>query len=498
MARLRAGKPVTLGVLGASVAQNGGCLTQPGQRCMGYNGLGGPTNNGIPPPVGFAVRLHRTISQAFPRSEVRIENAAVDAMPAQSILECLFTRLPVAGLDMVILEFGSLALHTHPWATEVILRKLLSMPNPPLVVFLTIRGITHRGQLIPQARPTAWSRLEDFTEMQCAHYNVGCVSFYKGLAPLIFSNATGFAVEDVMADGLHPTKGRHGNEYFYDTLAFWFQETMARASISTSEESAIASLTRRQLPPPLLSATANALKRTAPCLCYGFGAMLHGKYAVGRGQRQRILDWRTAHDCAGTGGKVGGEASAMAQRRTAHETANACRWETAEPRCPAFGEKLLTWAYCSRAIVKMNAKSSRGVVATSANAVLETDVNTVTEGQPDPHAKLTASLTYLGSYEGMGRARVACVANCRCPEQLLDGRRISTVRNDSTWETLSFSIEGAHPKCVLRVTTIGPDPNVRDPKAGSKVKLHALRIAKLHGRHERSKRSNERSRSARG
>eukprot|EP00966_Prymnesium_polylepis_P035987 834851-Prymnesium_polylepis.1 len=59
--RLDAGKPIVLGVFGASVAQNGGCLDQPYKRCMRYDGVhrtfmrwGEPH---IRPFKGFAVRL---------------------------------------------------------------------------------------------------------------------------------------------------------------------------------------------------------------------------------------------------------------------------------------------------------------------------------------------------------------------------------------------------------------------------------------------------------
>jgi hypothetical protein len=37
--RLESGLPVTVAVLGASVALNGGCLTQYGRRCMENNGM---------------------------------------------------------------------------------------------------------------------------------------------------------------------------------------------------------------------------------------------------------------------------------------------------------------------------------------------------------------------------------------------------------------------------------------------------------------------------
>jgi hypothetical protein len=84
--RLRANLPVTLGVVGASVAQNGGCHTQPKQRCMAYSGQRGQSS-------GFAVRLLNLINASFPHPKHRISNAARDSTPAQNVVECLFTTL---------------------------------------------------------------------------------------------------------------------------------------------------------------------------------------------------------------------------------------------------------------------------------------------------------------------------------------------------------------------------------------------------------------------
>ena len=47
--KLTAGEPISLGVFGASMAQNGGCLNQFGKRCMQFSGLLGYRK-------GFAVR----------------------------------------------------------------------------------------------------------------------------------------------------------------------------------------------------------------------------------------------------------------------------------------------------------------------------------------------------------------------------------------------------------------------------------------------------------
>ena len=39
IAQLESGKPISIGMLGASVGQNAGCISQPGRRCMNYRGV---------------------------------------------------------------------------------------------------------------------------------------------------------------------------------------------------------------------------------------------------------------------------------------------------------------------------------------------------------------------------------------------------------------------------------------------------------------------------
>ena len=88
---LDAGSPLTIGVIGASVAQNGGCINQPGQRCMAYNGQ---TAMKFPwgerrPHKGFAVRLLELVNATWPHARHRLVNAAHDGTPAQNMLPCL-------------------------------------------------------------------------------------------------------------------------------------------------------------------------------------------------------------------------------------------------------------------------------------------------------------------------------------------------------------------------------------------------------------------------
>ena len=104
--RLDAGKPLRLGVFGASVAQHGGCLEQPYKRCMEFGGVLKTRMNWGEPSVrpfkGWAVRLLEHVNHTWPHPQHRLNNSALDATPAQTVLPCLFSHLPTQ-LDLVVL-----------------------------------------------------------------------------------------------------------------------------------------------------------------------------------------------------------------------------------------------------------------------------------------------------------------------------------------------------------------------------------------------------------
>ena len=111
--KLEAGKPVTVGVLGASASLNGGCNAQPSRRCQEFNGRhmklctwGEPRTR---PFKGFYVKFMDVINGTWPHANHRLNNSAADTTPPQSFLDfCFFSHLPMP-LDLVILEFGSMA-----------------------------------------------------------------------------------------------------------------------------------------------------------------------------------------------------------------------------------------------------------------------------------------------------------------------------------------------------------------------------------------------------
>ena len=89
--RLQAGRPVTVGVLGASVAQNGGCTSQPGKRCMAFRGLK-PLHRmwgERAPHKGFAVRLLELLNSTRARGG--------EPQPALLVLPCCPARPAARG-----------------------------------------------------------------------------------------------------------------------------------------------------------------------------------------------------------------------------------------------------------------------------------------------------------------------------------------------------------------------------------------------------------------
>ena len=140
-AKLDRGEAVSVSVIGASVAQNGGCLTQPGQRCMARNGLvkdvltwGEPRKREF---KGFLVRWFEALNATWPQ-EHTLDNAARDASSLDTLTPCLASHMPRGGADLLIVEAGSMFLAHTPGGMEQLVRALASMRKPPAVVFVTV------------------------------------------------------------------------------------------------------------------------------------------------------------------------------------------------------------------------------------------------------------------------------------------------------------------------------------------------------------------------
>ena len=179
---LHAREPIVLGVFGASVAQNAGCLDQPHKRCIWYSGRRNITVGfGTPkrrPFKGFAVRLFDHINAQFPHKDHQINNSALDATPAQAALPCLFSHLP-SRLHLVVLDFGSMATHLDLTAVEGVVRALLSLKPPPALLLLSVQEwctqrITPRGAALP--RHPSLSRISVHTHHDPMPWSQHCIA----------------------------------------------------------------------------------------------------------------------------------------------------------------------------------------------------------------------------------------------------------------------------------------------------------------------------------
>ena len=224
--RLEAKAPLIVGVFGASVAQNGGCLDQPYKRCMRYDGVhstfmrwGTPH---IRPFKGFVVRFLEHINASYPHPHHQINNSALDATPAQNALPCLFSHLPTT-LHVVILEFGSMAFHLHHAAIEGAARMLLSLRPRPLLIFLSMSEWCQRlkdkprtlyepgerlrgGYVYPD---TPWARAEAEAKRVCELYGQACLSVHRALEPNVRAKRPGFGLSAARAHVDHDGVGAH-------------------------------------------------------------------------------------------------------------------------------------------------------------------------------------------------------------------------------------------------------------------------------------------------
>jgi hypothetical protein len=251
LSRLEARLPVTIGVIGASVAQEGGCF-QEHRRCAAYNGL----QKGF--AKGFAVRFLEHLNATWPHPQHSLTNGALDATPPRMMLPCMFTHLP-GTLHVVLIEYGSMAQFVKPAGVEALVRRLLLFVPPPSLVFVNVRRFCNAKaeatraanetvKLWPRKGPIARAERRVF-EPLCRRYNASCVSLHAAAWPLLSNRS--LQVRDVAADctprdpnratsharcacatavlvaGLHPSTGRRGPALLAQLLAHWLAAVRA-------------------------------------------------------------------------------------------------------------------------------------------------------------------------------------------------------------------------------------------------------------------------------
>ena len=472
--RLREGRPVTVGVLGSSVAQMGGCLWQPGERCANYAGRGTDRDLGLFRPrhgAGFAVRFFRWLNSTWPHAGHRLYNGGLGMTPPQGALSCLFTHVPTDA-HLVILEFGSTAAGLRHAAVEAIARALLSLPHRPALVFLSVRewcGSVHsggaakydwregRGILFKAEQATPWSKAEATFSRVADAYGLGVLSTWHALYARAVADGGGrcpcgrrreVTLPYVPTDCLHPTTAALGAESITQLLRHWLT-TAAAATAAPGGGGAHDALARA----PLFGAEGEAPRDGGRARCYGFGQLNKFKGDVDTWRTLRGLMWHTAH-CApnaiASGAATGGGGCDHVDARVA------CDARKLAERAPPV------WFYCSSTL-GANPKRDPGVVALAPGATLDLPIDTRLvrgggggSGGEDESARMRVGLKYLASYEHMGTARVECARGCTCEPTTIDAHRSPGPGERPISLALEHSIVvvGALAECTLRVRVL--------------------------------------------
>ena len=452
--RLHAKLPITIGVLGASVGQNAGCLSQPGKRCMQY-GIGGA--RGV---VGFVVRLLLYINASWPHPAHSIVNFALDGTGASHIAQCVVGHMP-SRVDLIISEFGSMALHTvySVFQMERIARVLLSRPQPPTLLHVAVHewcsqrtqprrlyrvGDVLQGTLRNYIYPDSpWAAVDDEAARVARHYGQASISVHAALAPHVLNHERGFDLLDVTGtDCLHPVNGRHGVDYVTALLTHWLDRAHALWRHSRTREGGylLKGLPRERgpdgLPLPLHAINA---ERRLDTRCYAF------VHATNVQHKAQMLMAKVAW------------CSAEGQRREA----TAC-WSAPQMACPvairhnerqqaaasdastAAYESFMSstpraWFYCGVSLGKAKRKLSAGVLALRPGLELRAKVASFGSSAA---SEAEVHVEHLTSYEGMGKVTLECREGCSCAPQLIDAHKVSDVRNVSVYETHTFTAKG--------------------------------------------------------
>lgn len=446
-ARLASRAPITLAVLGSSVAQNAGCSAelQPYARCARY--ASGAAR-------GFAVRLLERINVSWPHARHSVFSGGRDAMPMGP--HCLWSSIP-ARTDLVVIEFGSMARAVPLRRVEQVVRMLLAKERPPFVVLLSVHQWCAKPSkpLEPQLKlpeePTPWSALEAETLRVCGRYGLACVSVYRGLYPAVAAGR--LPLERLTSDCLHFATSRpHGSgpQMVSEMLGHWFEQAQA-LWLQLYDRQNIQRPSGVGLPAAALPAALHAANEAVepPTRCYAFTRDEGQKSSDGSLsiQVKRPIRWTTRAAC-GRKRECDPFSDAAAGCPAEATSRDAYDQFIADPPVVFF--------FCSLSLPTTNAirrlrpsatpprKISPGVLALVPGATLRAEVDPDV-GQPHAHSGrgvVTLDVSYLTSHEGMGRAAFSCGAACSCEPRIIDAHHNTTVgvRKESVYETASLRV----------------------------------------------------------
>ena len=459
--RLQRGRPVSVAVLGASVAQSGGCYDR-AKRCHDWS-------RGA--KRGFIVRFMELLNRTWPQAH-SLKNSATDATPPQMLLDCLYSLVPPSP-HLIVLEFGSMGRHVEPVRTELLVRLLLRLPSNPSLVFVTVRewcasshlGFGHEVPSYGRNQTTRHSQAEAFFEAMCHRYGQSCLSYFRACERGYYAEPQepNFTRKAIGRDCLHPEKGTHGTAYMTDMLVHWLRQAMLRNDPVTVGR--VATSTVAGLPPPLMRSdnlnTAKAALHARSDRCYRFGVPGTTGLQSKSQQKFESVPWRTAH------------CSSLTQplERCMDPGPTECPTQTSMRNFQPRG-----WVYCSRALVDTgdgqlrSSKLSPGTTARVPGATMEFALDTSSQissraggrgvqsltSRPPLHASVEhvqMRLTYLQSYERHGIVQLTCVRGCTCAEQRIDAHTppASGRRNESVFAQQKFAVAGRTRRCELRL-----------------------------------------------
>jgi hypothetical protein len=176
--KARAGKPVTLGLIGGSITHGSGAS----DRLR----------------TSYAALIGNWWKLQFPDCELTVLNAGIGATGSHFGLHRAGRDLFPAKPDLVIVEFCvNDGVNERSGRTyEGLMRQILRQPRDPAVIAFTVFG--NKNTL---GKPHVWH------EVVARHYNVPIVSARHAVSPEMLTGE--MEIKDYLADSIHPTDAGH-------------------------------------------------------------------------------------------------------------------------------------------------------------------------------------------------------------------------------------------------------------------------------------------------